>query len=128
LFFTHPRNVGRQDIRCPFGCRQAHKKKSSNKRSKEYYQSAEGGEKKKELNERRGKSENNKPEKTDADDKEHIDQDLLIHLQLVAWHIEGKCVALDMIRIMVKTLVRQHRIDRLKKRVYHCPDFFKQPP
>ena len=28
LFLTHPRNAGRTDLGCPFGCRQAHRKKT----------------------------------------------------------------------------------------------------
>ncbi len=48
-------NKGRGDIRCPFGCRQQHKKEQSNKRSKEYYQTSEGQQKKQRLNQNRKK-------------------------------------------------------------------------
>ena len=53
LFFTHPRNAGRTDLGCPFGCRQAHRRKSSTYRSTEYYRSDEGKQKKEELNKAR---------------------------------------------------------------------------
>ena len=49
LFFTHPRNAGRSDLGCPFGCRQAYRRKSSIHRSTEYYRTKEGKQKKKYL-------------------------------------------------------------------------------
>jgi hypothetical protein len=132
LFFTDPRNAGRKDIRCPFGCRQTLKKKNSNRRSREYYQTDEGRGKKKNLNDTRGKSGKNKPEETeqqlDTENEERIDQDLLVHLQLVAWHIEGRRIALDVIHTMVYTLLRQHSMYFHKKRAYHCSNFVKPPP
>lgn len=45
-FLTHPRNRGRTDLRCPFGCRERHRRKCANERSCRYYQTAEGREKK----------------------------------------------------------------------------------
>ncbi len=53
FFLTHPRNAGRKDLGCPFGCRQANRKENSKKRSAEYYRSDEGKEKKKAHNTRR---------------------------------------------------------------------------
>lgn len=52
-FITHPRNAGRKDLLCPFGCREAHHKQSSNQRSTAYYQSEEGKRKKKIQNDKR---------------------------------------------------------------------------
>ena len=52
-FLTHPRNARRIDLRCPFGCRQHHRRQQANRRSRAYYQSEEGKAKKKELNQRR---------------------------------------------------------------------------
>ena len=31
LFFTDPRNKGRTDLRCPFGCRKEHRKRSNSR-------------------------------------------------------------------------------------------------
>ena len=45
-FLTHPRNRGRTDLRCPFGCRERHRQKCANERSCRYYQTAEGRKKK----------------------------------------------------------------------------------
>ncbi len=52
-FLTHPRNAGRRDLRCPFGCREHHRRQSSNRRSAAYYRTAAGKRKKKRLNGRR---------------------------------------------------------------------------
>jgi hypothetical protein len=53
MFICHPRNHSRNDLSCPFGCQQLHRKCASNERSKSYYQSPEGKEKKKWLNAKR---------------------------------------------------------------------------
>ena len=52
-FLTHPRNAGRQNLRCPFGCRQHHRRQRSCQRSIAYYRTAAGKAKKKRLNARR---------------------------------------------------------------------------
>ena len=52
-FLTHPRNTGRRDLRCPFGCRQHHRRQRSCQRSTAYYRTAAGKTKKKRLNARR---------------------------------------------------------------------------
>src|SRR5208283_533267 len=52
-FFTHPRNAGRRNLRCPFGCRQHHRRQCSCQRSTAYYRTAAGKAKKKRLNVRR---------------------------------------------------------------------------
>lgn len=55
-FLTHPRNAGRLNLRCPFGCRQHHRQERSNQRSAAYYRTASGKKKKKLLNGRRSSS------------------------------------------------------------------------
>jgi len=49
-FLTHPRNAGRVNLRCPFGCRQHHRRQASRQRSRAYYQTVVGRRKKKGLN------------------------------------------------------------------------------
>ncbi len=58
-FFTHPRNAGRQNLRCEFGCRQHHRRQRANERSRKHYRTADGGKNKKRLNGRRSKFANN---------------------------------------------------------------------
>ena len=57
FFLTHPRNAGRSDLGCPFGCREAHRKQRSTERSVTYYTTAEGKVKKKMQNGRRARGE-----------------------------------------------------------------------
>ena len=55
-FLTHPRNAGRRNLRCPFGCRQQHRRQRSSQRSTAYYQTADGRRKRKRLDARRNPS------------------------------------------------------------------------
>ena len=52
-FLTHPRNAGRANLRCPFGCREHHRRRCSAQRSAAYYRTEAGKRKKKRLNGRR---------------------------------------------------------------------------
>ena len=40
FFISDPRNAGRTDLGCPFGCSAAHRRESSTRRSVAYYQAA----------------------------------------------------------------------------------------
>ena len=53
-FLTHPRCAGRRDLRCPFGCREHHRRQQSNQRSAAYYRTPSGKQLKERLNARRG--------------------------------------------------------------------------
>ena len=50
FFLTDPRNAGRRDLRCPFGCRAAHRQQQSTRRSVAYYRDPAGRKKKSALN------------------------------------------------------------------------------
>jgi hypothetical protein len=65
-FFTHRRNAKRSDLRCPFGCRDAHRRKKSTERSTAYYRFKKCKAKKKELNKRRRKK-NSQPSGSDQE-------------------------------------------------------------
>jgi hypothetical protein len=52
-FLTVPANAGREDLRCPFGCRQLHRRQQSSRRGTDYYRTDAGRVKKKKLNDRR---------------------------------------------------------------------------
>jgi hypothetical protein len=49
-FLTHPRNAGREDLYCEFGCRELHRRELANARSKKHYQTAQGWRNKKDHN------------------------------------------------------------------------------
>jgi len=96
-FLTHPRNAGRVDLRCPFGCRKHHRKQRSSQRSTAYYETPEGKQKKKRLNARRRsrsrpaecEPHSDPVEQTDVPD-EQLPEDLQVKLEL---RLEG--VVLD---------------------------------
>lgn len=122
VFFTHPRNAGRNDLRCPFGCRQAHRKQKSIERSVAYYRSKEGKKKKIALNQRRNRIEDIRASTSDgaAGIKIEADEAIFSHIQVVISLIEGWQVDLETIKSLVAKLLRQHRIDLRKNLLYLC--------
>lgn len=52
-FLIHPRNAWRETVRCPFGCREHHRRECARQRIKAYYSTPAGQGKKKKLNMRR---------------------------------------------------------------------------
>jgi hypothetical protein len=122
LFFTHPRNAGRNDLRCPFGCRQAHRKQKSTERSVAYYRSKEGKKKKIALNQRRNRIKDIPASTSDRvlGIKIEADQAVFSHIQVVISLIEDYQVPLEIIKTLVAKLLRQHRIDLRKNLLYPC--------
>ncbi len=55
LFFTDPRNAGRDDVGCPFGCRSAHGKKKAAERDATFRNSPQGKDHRKKHNDLRPK-------------------------------------------------------------------------
>ena len=132
LFFTHPRNVGRSDLGCPFGCRDAHRRQNAIARSTEYYRTKEGKIKKKQLNDAR--SEQNRLSdpsraKTDNDDfGSGADDATVRHIQLVTSLIEGRWVGLAEIFAILDKILRQHSIDSAVKLAYAAFCHQRNPP
>ncbi len=52
-FFTHPRNHNREDLCCPFGCREHHRRELGRERSRRHYQKPEAKRKKELRNSQR---------------------------------------------------------------------------
>jgi hypothetical protein len=118
---THPRNASRNDIDCPFGCRQAHRRENSTKRSREYYQTPEGKQKKKEINAHRKGQGSISPQQS-------LDKTMILHLQVVTSLIEKRPVALSDIFLMLENILRQHSIVILGKSWYEGRYSNKSPP
>jgi len=132
LFFTHPRNVGRSDLGCPFGCRQAHRRKSAIQRSTEYYRTKEGKQKKKYLNAGRSQQsrlpESSRDENGNDDSGSKIDDATVCHIQVVTSLIEGRDVGFAEITAMLDKILRQHGIDIYGKLRYAALCHQKDPP
>ncbi len=120
FFLTHPRNRGRRDLGCPFGCRDAHRGKRSVERSAAYYGTEAGRMKKKRLNGKRrsavdagtgGKLRMPEP----APDKVGFDAGIVEHVRVVTSLIEGFEVSREEVLEMLARTVRQHRIGRERR-------------
>ena len=112
VFPTSSSNRGRTDLRCPFGCRQKHKKKKSNERSKAYYQTPEGKVKKQEQNsKRKTASQGEKAQKAKPAHK-----DLFNFLSLLFSLIVGQEIKINELqKLIAKALkdLRQHPLEFL---------------
>jgi hypothetical protein len=127
FFFTHPRNAAREDLRCGFGCREAHRRKNSTRRSVEFYR--ENKDKKRRLNRRRYllpaqplvESRAQQPPRTvdveDVADAKPVPP-ILYHVRILISLIEGRRVGLDEIVAMLARNQRQHRMARERRLDY----------
>ncbi|MCP4911498.1 MAG: hypothetical protein GY909_00145 [Oligoflexia bacterium] len=123
-FLTDPRNIGRNDLGCPFGCIKADRKERSKSRSTEYYRSDWGRKKKKLLNDRRGKNKQSNESLKEQSGKEEgcyesgemvVDSETVNYLQGVVSLIEGFRVTEEEILTMLKAKMRQHSMDKGKR-------------
>lgn len=129
FFLTHPRNTGRHDLRCPFGCRDRHRKRSSTRRSVDYYNTEEGKAKKKLQNSKRRQSERVPAVELDEPEpaREEIrwDAGIVDYVRMVTSLIEGRPVSRQEILEMLERAMRQHRIVR-RRRVDYVLAYLKQ--
>ena len=131
FFFTDPRNTGRRDLGCPFGCRQVHRGKSAIKRSAAYYKTPEGKIKKQQLNARR-----NAPRLSDSSPDEEtlhsfeygVDTTTISHIRLTTSLIEGRAVGLQEVIGMIDHILRQLSMYRRGKIPYVGPGRHQKPP
>lgn len=137
-------------MRCPFGCRDAHRKESSKKRSAEWYRSKKGKEKKKTLNERRFRQTSSDSSNEDLAKEESVEHkeevvldepEVVVDEPEVVWNkttvsyiqmlvslIEGRLVSLDEVLEMLLKIVRQHSIDRRRRFIYTFTYPDQKPP
>lgn len=112
IFLTHPRNAGRDDLGCPFGCREAHRRRKSNQRSTAYYRDESGRVKKRIQNEKRGTRAAAQPV---PEVSEPCTPLMMAYLQMLISLIEGRPVGrAEILEILNRTL-RQHSIVRERK-------------
>jgi hypothetical protein len=112
FFLTDPRNAGRQDLGCPFGCSRAHRQRQSTRRSVAYYQEPEGKMKKQALNARRRKTPG-PPAPTNSAPPEL--RPILQYVCVMVGLIEGRAVALWEVVAMLERTTRQHRMVRTRR-------------
>lgn len=133
---THPRNTGRSDLRCVFGCKDAHRKRSSLQRSEEYYGTKEGKFKKKMQNGKRTKSKAklisvNPPKEARQNPAlggRKFDAGMVCYVRMVTSLIEGRRVSRDEILQMLARAVRQHSMARGRRIDYVLRYLMKNAP
>ncbi len=130
FFITDPRNVGRSDLRCPFGCREAHRKQCSTQRSVSYYQD-DCGKIKKKIQNRKRKSRVIEPDEEDVVGnvvEDEFDRVVVEHVRMVTSLIEGRPVSRNEILRMLSKVMRQHSMGRRSRLDYIVLELNKHPP
>lgn len=128
FFLTDPRNAGRSDLRCPFGCREAHRKHRSTERSVAYYTTAEGKAKKKMQNGKRvqrGVRPDANPAVTGA---LPFHAGMVGYVAMVVSLIEGRRVSDAEILQMLVRAKRQHSMARRRRMDYVVAQLQKHGP
>ncbi len=126
-FFTGPQNALREDLRCPFGCREACRRQSSTRRSVAYHRTHK--DRKAKLNRRRYLV----SEKADAEARREAElakitkspaeadvsvSKIVKYVRLLVRLIEGRPVSLEEVLEMLARNRRQHRISRERRLDY----------
>ena len=125
FFFTDPRNAGRSDLRCPFGCRQTHRRDSSGQRSAAYYRTAAGRCKKKALNGKRFSRQASASPRAAGAGALAL---LLSYLCMALTLIERRPVERDELLPVLRRSVRQHSIDPREEAEYPATRRADRPP
>lgn len=139
FFLTHPRNAGRRDLACPFGCREAERKWRSTQRSVEYYGTEEGKVKKQIQNGKRrrnpagaeeepgaaksspapgshhGAPPQRAPLLTPTLGRPEFEAGMVAYVRMVVSLIEGRRVSRDEIVNMLARALRQHSMARRRR-------------
>jgi hypothetical protein len=118
FFLTHPRNAGRRDLRCPFGCREAHRKRRSTSRSVAYYATAEGKVKKKMQNGKRAQGGVRAAANPPAAEVPEFPASMVGYVAMVASLIECRPVGAEEIVGMLLRAMRQHSMVRRRRMDY----------
>jgi hypothetical protein len=135
FFLTHPRNTRRQDLRCPFGCREAHRKQASARRSAAYYGDAEGKRRKSKLNQRRPRKycapepPSDRPRRRRSKRRRpRWDPVMVEHVRMVVSLIEGRRISRQAVRRMLARKLRQHTLCRRRPIDQTVAWLHKEPP
>jgi hypothetical protein len=110
LFFTHPRNAGRTDLCCGFGCRGAHRRQRDARRTAAYYR--EHPEKKRRQNRKRYLLAQRAEPGSVPLPQDQAATPIVRHVRLIVSLIERRAVGLDEILRMLGQKERQHRMGR----------------
>jgi hypothetical protein len=112
-FLTHPRNAGRLDIRCPFGCRAEHCRREANRRSDRYLATEYGCLQKAERNRQRAKR-TAVPVRAEPPPEpqrpEDLGPDMITHIRVVTSIIERRQVSHQETIELIEWVLSQRRM------------------
>ena len=136
FFLSHPCNAQRQDLRCPFGCSQAHRKRESTRRSVAYYQDQDCKKYRRRQNAKRCRRGPRlvlePPPKPNRAIREANSSpwptSLLGHVQMVVSLIEGRPVSRQELLSLLEKIVRQHSLGQRRKIDQTLAWLKEQPP
>lgn len=116
FFFTDPRNAGRDDLRCGFGCREAHRRCSSHRRSADFYH--EHPEKKRHQNRKRYLHSAGSQQPAVMEPERETPTPLVRHVRVLVSLVERRQVGLDELLELLAKKERQHRMARRPRGPY----------
>ena len=136
FFLTDPRNAGRQDLGCPFGCADALRRQAGNVRSQAYYKTPGGRRGKAALNRQRNRRKDGGdlvPLREEEDrpaepDPPVLDAGMVGHVRVVVSLIEGFAVPREEVVAMLRKVRRQRRMVRGRRIDYVLRWLGEHPP
>jgi hypothetical protein len=137
FFLTDPRNRGRRDLGCPFGCRDAERRRRSTERSTAYNRSRAGRLKKKIRNGTRSSRGQPDPAPAEAPREESTKRDpeasefaagLIEYLAVAVSLIEGRRVSREEIVEVLHRAMRQRSFARERRIDYVVRTLKEKPP
>jgi hypothetical protein len=133
FFLSVPANDKRTDLRCPFGCREHHRRQCSTQRSADYYRSPKGRERKRALNRKRylvvpADATEEQTAIEGEPEAESVDEPFVGYLRGVISLVEGRRVGREEFKGLLETISRQHRLWRRPRFGYLVEQLNKDPP
>lgn len=116
LFLTHPRNAGRSDLLCGFGCREAHRRQRDTRRTAAYY--LKHPEKKRDQNRKRYLLAARAERKSGPLPRDEAAAPIVHHVRVIVSLIERRRVEWREIVAMLAKKGRQHRMVKRRRGAY----------
>jgi hypothetical protein len=124
FFIAHPRNAGRHDLGCPFGCQQAHRRRQSMQRVAAYYGDEHGKVKKRIQNGKRAAAKAAAAVEA-AGSEAGPSETMVKHVQRVLSAIEGRRVSREEVLAL---LLRQRSMGKSAAGGYDAARPDERPP
>ena len=136
FFVAHPRNGEREDLGCPFGCREAHREARGAEGGAGDGRTTAGEERKAQRERRRREgsaggpaAESERPAPPAAESGAiEFDAAIVAHVRVVVSLVERRAVSREEVVAMLERTVRQHRIVRERRIDYVLRWLAEHPP